>query len=89
MDLAQQINICSEHYQKWKDTAIRSTDKAETRKALERAFFWAELQSAFIVLHALERVAGNDKNAQRKLLIAKSNLSKKLMDYAKEILNEI
>jgi hypothetical protein len=89
MNLKQQIDICSEHYQKWKSTALNSLDRDEAKKAMERAFFWLELQSAFITLHAIELTVGNDKEKKEKILVAKTKLSKKLVEYAKEILNEL
>ncbi len=88
MDLGQQIALCSEHYQRWKEQALVARDTFESRKAIERAFFWLELQSAFIVLHAIEQIKGNDPSTKRKLITAKVNLSRKLADYANEILNE-
>jgi hypothetical protein len=89
MNLKQQIDICSEHYQKWKSTALNSLDRDEAKKAMERAFFWLELQSAFITLHAIELTVGNDKEKKEKILVAKTKLSKKLVEYAKEILSEL
>jgi hypothetical protein len=89
MNLGEQLSICSEHYQKWKSVALNSFNKVETRKALDRAFFWLELQSAFIALHAVERTGGNNEETRRKLFTAKANLSKKLAEYAKEILSEL
>ena len=56
---------------------------------MKRAFFWLELQTAFITLFAIEKTNGNDSKAELKLISAKANLSKKLAEYAKEILNEL
>lgn len=89
MPIENQVELCSQHYQKWKDQALFSRDIYEARKCLERAFFWLELQTAFIVLHTIEQAKGNDKEVKRKLIQAKANLSKKLAEYAKEILDEI
>ncbi|MEM5802119.1 MAG: hypothetical protein QXQ18_01900 [Candidatus Aenigmatarchaeota archaeon] len=84
MAIENQLAMCNEYYKKWKEIALKTLD----RKALERAFFWLELQSAFIALHALEQLK-NDKESRIKIIKAKSILSKKLADYAKEMLNEI
>jgi len=89
MSIETQITLCSQHYQKWKNQALFTNDIYDARKAIERAFFWLELQSAFIVLHAAEQAKGNDKEMKLKLIHAKTNLSKRLADYAKEILDEI
>jgi phage-related protein len=67
--------------------ALTSND-IKARQAMERAFFWLELQTAFIALHALEQ-SRNDIKTKRKLIIAKTNLSKKLAEYANETLREI
>ena len=85
MSIQNQVAMCTEHYKRWKDTALATGDK----KAMEKAFFWLELQSAFMALHAIEQVKGTDSTTKRKLIIAKTNLSKKLADYANEVLNEI
>jgi len=87
MDITEKIDICSENYQKWKSIAL-STSGEETKKALERAFFWLEMQSAFIALHSIERTADTEE-ARRKVLQAKIRLSRKLSDYAKELLDEL
>lgn len=89
MSIGNQIALCSQHYQKWKGLALNSQNTVESRKALERAFFWLELQTAFITLHAIEQMKGRDPTVKRRLIIAKANLSKKLADYADEILNEV
>ena len=89
MSLETQIELCSENYQKWKNLALNATDLIKSRKYLEKAFFWLELQSAFIVLWSVEKSNSKDKDATRKLIIAKTNLSKKLADYANQTLNEM
>lgn len=89
MSIESQIELCSSHYQKWKDQALLSKDIYEARKCLKRAFFWLELQTAFIVLYTLERTKGNDREVKKKLIQAKANLSKRLAEYVKEILDEI
>lgn len=89
MSLENQVELCSSNYQKWKNQALLNKDIHEARKCMERAFFWIELQTAFIILHTVEHTKGNDKEMKKKLIQAKANLSKKLADYANEILNEI
>lgn len=89
MSVESQVALCSQHYEKWKNQALISRDMDEARKALDRAFFWLELQTAFIALHAVEQARGEDKEVKRKLIQAKANLSKRLAEYAKEILDEI
>ncbi len=85
MSIQAQVAMCTEHYKRWKDTALSTGDK----KAMEKAFFWLELQSAFMALHTIEQVKGSDASTKRKLIIAKTNLSKRLADYAKEVMDEI
>ncbi|MEM7825020.1 MAG: hypothetical protein QXO27_03545 [Candidatus Aenigmatarchaeota archaeon] len=89
MSLQSQIQLCLINYQKWKDQALFSKDASESKKCMDRAFFWLELQTAFIVLSALEQTKGNDKEFKKKLIRAKTNLCKKLAEYAKELLDEI
>lgn len=88
MSLQSQIELCSKNYEKWKESAL-SSDGGEQRKAAERAFFWLELQAAFTFLWALEQTHGNDPEVKKKLIVAKSNLTKKLAEYADKIWKEI
>jgi len=89
MTLENQIALCSQHYQKWKNIALANTDIFEAKKAMNRACFWSELQTAFLVLNTVEQSKGKDNDVKLKLMRAKANLSKKLANYAQEILNEI
>jgi hypothetical protein len=89
MTLQNQIATCSFHYQKWKNLALSTVDPKEANRCMKKAFFWLELQSAFIALFAIEQAKGNDHNVKKQLIIAKTNLSKRLADYASEILNEL
>lgn len=84
-----QIATCSEHYQMWKDKALLTNDIYQARKAVERAFFWLELRSAFLFLLAIEKTKGNDSEVKSKLITAKINLSRKLTEYMKEMINEL
>jgi len=89
MTLETQLEMCAEHYKKWKQAALEAKDLPEGKKALEKAFFWLELHSAFIVLNAVEQVNGKDPKIRNKILIAKTTLSKKLANYANEVLDEL
>lgn len=86
MSTETQIATCTEHYQIWKDKALFTNDVHETKKSLERAFFWMELRSAFIFLHSVEKTT-TDGETKQKLIQAKLNLSKKLTEYLKELTN--
>ncbi|MBI2005554.1 MAG: hypothetical protein HYS80_02205 [Candidatus Aenigmarchaeota archaeon] len=89
MPIDTQITTCTENYQMWKDKALLTNDVYQVKRAVERAFFWMELRSAFIFLHAIEQTKGNDSETKQKLIKAKLNLSKKLTEYLKERLQEI
>lgn len=85
MDIRDQIAICSENYKRWKEKAIASGSK----KAFEKAFFWLEVQTAFILMHAIEATVPKDRQTIAKLIKAKINLSKRLAEYAEETLREL
>ncbi|MBI2545039.1 MAG: hypothetical protein HYW22_00350 [Candidatus Aenigmarchaeota archaeon] len=89
MSIETQIETCSEHYKIWKNKALFSNDLYEARKAIDRAFFWMELRSAFIFLHTIEQTNGQDKKVKQSLIQAKMNLSRKLSEYMKETLKGI
>lgn len=89
MSIESQLALCSQHYQKWKNIALANTDINEAKKAMNRAFFWLELRTAFTALHAVEQMKGESKEVKEKLILVKANLSKKLAEYAQEILDEI
>jgi len=89
MSFEDQLEICSFHYNKWKNAALAASNKDEVKKNLEKAFFWLELQTAFIALDSVEKYQGKDPKVKNKLLIAKTNLSKKLANYANGILDEM
>ena len=88
MNIRDQIEICLENYNRWKQKALASSG-TEVKKALERAFFWLEVQTAFITLHAIEKTAPKDEQTIKKLIKAKINLSKRLADYAEQILEDL
>jgi hypothetical protein len=87
MNLEHQIELCSHHYQKWKGMALSAGSIEESRKCMDKAFFWLELQTAFITLFALEKTTDTPE-ARIKIIEAKAKISRKLADYAKDIFNE-
>ena len=89
MDITEEISLCSENYEKWKGLALAAEDKKESKRFMEKAFFWLELQAAFITLFAAEQMKGKDPILKRKILLAKANLSRKLAEYAERVLKEI
>ena len=89
MSFEDQLGICSFHYNKWKNAALAASNTTEMKRNLEKAFFWLELQTAFIALDAVEKYQGTDPKVKNKLLIAKTNLSKKLANYANSVMDEM
>jgi hypothetical protein len=88
MSVETQVATCTENYNMWKTKALSTSDVYQARKAVERAFFWMELRSAFLFLMTIEKTASS-KEVKDKLIRAKLNLSKKLSDYLKEIIREM
>jgi hypothetical protein len=84
----EKLQICSENYKRWKDLVLTSHSLEETKKAAKKAFFWLELHSAFLALHAIEN-SKKDKEMELKLIKARANLCKKLVEYANELLEEL
>ncbi len=89
MDIKEKIDLCLENYKKWKNLALKASSLRESRKCMEKAFFWIELQSAFLTLFSIEETKGKDPEVKRKLLMAKANLIKKLVEYTENLLKEI
>ena len=89
MSVQEQIALCNTHYQKWKNLALSTKNMEESKIALERAFFWLELQTAFITLFTMEKLQNADPEIKLRIIAAKANLSKRLADYADSILNEL
>ncbi len=87
MSTETQIATCNENYQMWREKALAENDLQNVKKATERAFFWLELRSALMFLNTVERTS-NDTETRQKLLKAKINLSRKLTDQLREILDE-
>jgi hypothetical protein len=89
MTIQKQIETCSEQYKRWKVLALDAESIAEVKRCLEKAMFWMELQTAFVALWSVETSSGSDPRVKHKLMLAKSNLSRKLADYAEKTLKEI
>lgn len=89
MSIEQQLDLCSRQYKRWKELALKANDIMEIKQCLEKAMFWLELNSAFMTLWSIEQVRGEDPTVQENISKAKANLSRKLADYAKDILDEI
>lgn len=89
MAIKDQIATCSRQYSRWKQLTLDAQTMPELKTCLKKAMFWMELQTAFVTLWSVEHVRGNDPEVKNKLIIAKSNLSKRLANYAEEVLNEI
>jgi len=89
MALESQVAMCSQHYQKWKGMALAATDMQEAQRCLDKAFFWLELQTAFITLFAAEKANGKNPEVEQKIFAAKANLTRKLANYCDETLREL
>lgn len=87
-DLREQVETCAVQARKWKETALSAASSEQT-KAMEKAFFWLELQSAFTFLWAVEQTQGRNPAVKKKLIFAKANLTRKLADYADKICKEL
>ncbi len=84
MDIREQLEICYRNYKKWKEKAFLSSEK-DAKEAIERAFFWLEMHSAFFTIGVLERTQINNKENLQKLLLMKMKLLEKLSEYAKTL----
>jgi hypothetical protein len=89
MTLEAQVVVCSQHYQKWKNLAIAAKDMQEAQRCLDKAFFWLELQTAFITLFAAEKANEKNPEVEKKIFEAKANLTKKLANYCDQTLKEL
>ena len=87
MELKQQLEICYKNYKKWKELAF-SLSGIESRKAMERAFFWLEMHSAFFAIGTLENTKVLSKEDVHKLIQLKSKLVEKLGEYAKTLIDD-
>ena len=87
MDLKEQLEICYKNYKKWKELAF-SSKGVESQKAMERAFFWLEMHSAFFVIGAIERTRKMSREDVVKLIQLKSKLVERLAEYAKTLIED-
>ena len=86
--MLKKLEICSNNYKTWKEIALKSKDPQIVKKAAEKAFFWIELQTSFLVLNELEKNMLTESE-RRKILNIKLNLMKKLLSYAKKVAEEL
>lgn len=87
--LEQDIQLCSSNYQKWKNLALNTNNLEDARKAVQKALFWIELHSAYITLWSIEQARGENPEMKNKIILAKIQICKRLVDYAEVLLNEI
>ncbi|MEM5815175.1 MAG: hypothetical protein QXD89_01655 [Candidatus Aenigmatarchaeota archaeon] len=87
MDIRSQLEICYLNYKKWKEKAFNSFG-LESKKALERAFFWLEIHSAIYAIGILETKV-KTRQEKRMVLEAKKKVVEKLEEYEKIILEEL
>lgn len=89
MSIRNQVSTCSEQYSKWKKLAMDADTVSGVKECLNKALFWMELQTAFVTLWSIEKTNVNNSAAKTALIKAKTNLSKKLADYAQKTLEEL
>lgn len=89
MGVKEQMATCSRQYTRWKQLAFEAETIPELKRCLSKAMFWMELHTAFMTLWSVEQIKGDDPEVKDKLILAKTNLSKKLADYAQNVLDEI
>jgi hypothetical protein len=87
MNVKQQLEICYRNYKKWKELAFSLNGK-ESQKAMERAFFWLEMHSAFFAVNALEKSKSMSKEDILRLIQLKSKLVERLAEYAKTLVED-
>jgi len=87
MNLKEQLEICYRNYKKWKELAF-SLNGTESQKAMERAFFWLEMHSAFFAIGTLEKTRKMSKDEVIKLIQLKSKLIERLAEYAKTLIDD-
>lgn len=61
----------------------------ESLKAMERAFFWLEMHSAFFAIGTLEKTRKMNKDDVLKLIQLKSKLIERLAEYAKTLIDDL
>ena len=82
------IDICTPHYNEWKEKAYNAFTEQERKQALDRAFFWLELQNNLLILWTIENSNHSDPVIQKQVLRARENINKKIAQYASELLKD-
>ena len=85
--MKQQLEICYKNYKKWKELAF-SLNGIESQKAIERAFFWLEMHSAFFAVGTLEKTRKMNKDEVVRLIEIKSKLIERFVEYAKTLIDD-
>jgi len=88
MNLKEQLEICYRNYKKWKELAF-SLSGIESQKAMERAFFWLEIHSAFFAVGTLEKTRKMSKDDKARLIQLKAKLIERLAEYAKTLIDDL
>ena len=83
------IRTCSTHYQNWKKEALLAKTPEDTKKFLEKAFFWLELQSNLLILWTVKNTMTDDPVVQEKVEKAQININKKIVEYASSVIEEL
>ena len=83
------VQTCSNHYNTWKEEALKAKSPEEAKKFLEKAFFWLELQNNLLILWTIEMTSGVNPDVKQKLEEAQFNVNKKIMQYASKVLKEL
>lgn len=85
IDLQKQISMCARHHAKWKRAASFARDKEQRKRYIDRAIFWLDMQADLVSLWSVERIVPKNSDA----ISQKANLSRKLANYAKDMLGDI
>ena len=88
MNLKEQLEICYRNYKRWKELAF-SLSGIESQKAMERAFFWLEIHSAFFAVGTLEKTRKMSKDDKARLIQLKAKLIERLAEYAKTLIDDL
>ena len=83
------IETCSSHYKTWKEEALKTENKVDIKKFLNKAFFWLELQYNLLMLWTIENTMGSDNKIREKIEQAQLNVNKKIADYASQVLKDL
>jgi len=89
MEPKEIIKTCSTHYQTWKNEALNADNPEESKKYLDKACFWLELQNNLLMLWTIQNTMGSDPNIKEKLEKAQTNVNKKIVDYTSQILKDL